>query len=49
MWDMMVAAAQNSALQWAVVSGAVLAYVFKTLSSGNGPLMGDMYPDDLDS
>ncbi len=49
MWDMMVGAAQTPALQWAVVAGAVLTYVFKLLRSGEGPLMGDMYGDDLDS
>jgi len=49
MWDLMVAAAQNSALHWVVIAGAVLALVYKTLSSGEGPLMGDMYPDELDN
>lgn len=49
MWNSMVEAAQTPALQWAVVAGAVLAYVWKTLRSGDGPLMGDMYTDDLDA
>ncbi|HVY91046.1 MAG TPA: hypothetical protein VG942_19410 [Hyphomonadaceae bacterium] len=49
MWDMMVAAAQSSALQWAVIAGVVIAIVYKTLSSSEAPLMGDMYPDELDT
>lgn len=48
MWEMVVNAAQSPALHWAVVGGAVLAYVFKLLQSGEGALMGDMYSDDLD-
>jgi hypothetical protein len=49
MWDVMVEAAQSPALQWTVIAGAVLAYVYKVLKSGNGPLMGDMYRDELDN
>lgn len=49
MWNSMVDAAQSPALQWAVVAVAVLAYVYKVLSSGDGPLMGDMYTDELDN
>ena len=48
MWDMVVVAAQNPALHWTVIAGAVLAYVYKLFSSGAGPLIGDMYGDDLD-
>jgi hypothetical protein len=48
MWEMMVAAAQMPALQWAVVAVAVLGYVFKLFTSGDGPLMGDMFQDELD-
>jgi hypothetical protein len=48
MWDVMVTAAQDPALQWTVIAGAVLAYVYKVLNSSNGPLMGDMYADELD-
>ncbi len=48
MWDMIVEAAQSPALQWTVIAGVVLAYVCKLFSSGDGPLMGDMYGDDLD-
>jgi hypothetical protein len=48
MWDVVVDAAQSPALHWSVVAVAVLAYVYKTLRSGDGPLMGDMYGDDLD-
>ncbi len=49
MWEMVVHAAQSPALHWAVVAGAVLAYVYKLFSQGEGPLMGDMYGDDLDT
>ena len=42
MWDMMVLAAQNPALQWSVVAAAVVGYVFKLFTSGDAPLMGDM-------
>lgn len=49
MWDLVVQAAQSPALHWAVVAGAVLAYVWKLFNSGEGPLMGDMYGDELDS
>ena len=31
-----------------VKAGAVLALVYKVLSTGESPLMGDMYTDDLD-
>lgn len=48
MWNSMVEAAQSPALQWSVVAVAVLAYVYKTLRSGDGPLMGDMYTDELE-
>jgi hypothetical protein len=48
MWDVVVDAAQSPALHWSVVAVAVLAYVYWTLRSGEGPLMGDMYGDDLD-
>ena len=48
MWDMMVGAAQSPALQWTVIAGVLLAYVYKLFSSGDAPLMGDMYGDDLD-
>ena len=49
MWELMVDAAQTPALQWAVIAAAVLAYIYKVLSSGEGPLMGDMYQDELDT
>jgi len=49
MWDLVVEAAQSPALHWAVVAGAVLAYVWKLFSSQEGSLMGDMYGDELDS
>jgi hypothetical protein len=48
MWELMVDAAQSPALHWVVVAGAVLIYIFNILRSGEGPLMGDMYGDDLD-
>jgi hypothetical protein len=48
MWDLMVGAAQSPALQWTVIAGVLLAYVYKLFSSGDAPLMGDMYGDDLD-
>jgi hypothetical protein len=47
MWNSVMEAAQSPALHWGVVAVAVLAYVYYTLRSGDGPLMGDMY-DDLD-
>lgn len=49
MWDMMVSAAQTPAVQWTVIAGAVLAYVYKLFTSGDGPLMGDIIGEDLDS
>lgn len=49
MWDVVMVAAQSPALQWTVVVGAVSAFVYKVLKSNNGPLMGDMYRDDLDT
>jgi len=49
MWDVVMGAAQSPALQWTVVVGAVLALVYKVLNSDEGPLMGDMYRDDLDT
>jgi hypothetical protein len=49
MWDVVMVAAQNPALQWTVVAGAVLAFVYKVLTSNNGSLMGDVYRDDLDT
>jgi hypothetical protein len=48
MWDMMVSAAQNPALQWSVVAAAIIGYVFKLFTSGDAPLMGDMFQDELD-
>lgn len=48
MWDLVMDAAQSPALHWTVVAGAVLALVYKVLSTGDAPLMGDMYGDDLD-
>jgi hypothetical protein len=45
----MVEAAQAPALHWAVIAIAILAWVFKVLSSGEGALMGDMYHDELDT
>ena len=49
MWEVMVQAAQNPALHWAVIAAAVLIYVAKVLSSHDGPLMADMYQDELDT
>ena len=49
MWELMVEAAQNPALQWAVIALAVLAWHLQGSSSGEGPLMGDMYQDELDT
>jgi hypothetical protein len=49
MWDLVVYTAQSPALHWAVIAVAVLAWVYKVLGSGDGPLMGDMYGDELDS
>jgi len=49
MWEVMVVAAQEPALHWAVIALAVLAWVFKVLTSGEGALMGDMYHDELDT
>jgi hypothetical protein len=49
MWEVVMGAAQSPALQWTVVAGAVLALVYKVLSSGEGLLMGDMYRDELDT
>ena len=49
MWESMVDAAQNPALLWAVFAVAVLAWIIKILSSGDGALMGDMYHDELDT
>jgi hypothetical protein len=48
MWEVMMGAAQSPALQWTVIAGALLAYVYKLFSSGDATLMGDMYGDDLD-
>jgi hypothetical protein len=49
MWELMVEAAQTPALQWAVIAAVVLIYIIKVLSSAEGPLMGDMYQDELDT
>jgi hypothetical protein len=49
MWEWMVEAAQTPALQWAVIALVVLVYIAKVLSSAEGPLMGDMYQDELDT
>jgi hypothetical protein len=49
MWDKMVEVAQAPALHWSVIGVAVLVYVFKVLTSGEGSLMGDMYQDELDT
>ena len=49
MWEVVMVAAQSSALHWTVVAGAVLALIYKVLRSGEGPLMGDMYRDELDT
>ena len=49
MWEVMVQAAQNPALHWAVIAAAVLIYVAKVLTSHDGPLMADMYQDELDT
>ncbi len=49
MWELMVAAAQSSALHWAVIAAALLIYLFKVLTTGEAPLMGDMYHDELDT
>ncbi len=49
MWELMVEAAQNPALHWAVLALAILAWIFKVLSSGEGPLMGDLFHDEMDS
>ena len=47
MWELVMDAAQSPALLWTVAAGAVLALVYKVLSSDEGPLMGDMYRDDI--
>jgi len=49
MWELMVEAAQKPALHWAVIAVAVLAWIIKVLSSGDGALMGDMYHDEMDT
>lgn len=49
MWELMVEAAQTPALQWAVIAAVVLIYIIKVLTSSQGPLMGDMYQDELDT
>ena len=49
MWESMVEVAQNPALHWAVVIAAILAYIAKVLTSAEGPLMSDMYHDELDT
>jgi hypothetical protein len=49
MWDLVVKAAQSPALHWTVVAGAVAALIYKVLSASDGPLMGDVYKDDLDN
>jgi hypothetical protein len=49
MWEVMVQTAQNPALHWAVIAAALLIYVAKVLSSNDGPLMADMYQDELDT
>jgi cobalamin biosynthesis protein CobD/CbiB len=49
MWDVVVEAAQSPALHWTVVVGAVLALIYKVLSTSDAPLMGDIYRDDLDN
>ena len=49
MWELMVEAAQQPALQWAVLALAVLAFIVKILASSEGALMGDMFHDELDT
>jgi xanthine/CO dehydrogenase XdhC/CoxF family maturation factor len=49
MWESMVEVAQNTALHWAVIAVAILAWILKVLTSGEGALMGDMYHDELDT
>jgi len=49
MWELMVAAAQSSALHWVVIAAALLIYLLKVLTTGEAPLMGDMYHDELDT
>jgi len=49
MWEVVMDTAQSPALHWTVVAGAVLAFVYKVFTSGEGPLMGDMYNDELDT
>lgn len=49
MWEWLVEAAQTPALHWAVIAAVVLIYIAKVLSSADGPLMGDMYLDELDT
>ncbi len=49
MWELMVEAAQNPALHWAVIAAVVLIYIIKVLSSAEGSPMGDMYQDELDT
>jgi steroid 5-alpha reductase family enzyme len=48
MWALMVSAAQTPVLQWSVVAAAVVGYVLKLFTSGDPPLMGDMYQDEPD-
>jgi hypothetical protein len=49
MWELMVEAAQQPALQWAVLALAILVWVFKIISSSEGALMGDLFHDELDT
>jgi len=49
MWESVVDVAQNPALHWAVIAVAILAWILKVLTSGEGALMGDMYHDELDT
>ena len=49
MWEWLVEAAQTPAVHWAVIAAVVLIYLAKVLNSAEGPLMGDMYLDELDT
>ena len=49
MWELMVDAAQQPALQWAVLALAILAWIIKIVSTSEGALMGDLFHDELDT
>ncbi len=49
MWEVVVAAAQSEALQWAVVIAAVLAFAVRIYMTSGDPLMSDLYSHELDS